>query len=89
METNKFLRLALECKKNHSLNDSRQRKRDYLAITKLFALLRGVSQNIMMILIVWIVFIRLEQKTHLNHIKKYVKIETFVVLQSQMKKRKY
>ena len=34
----------------------------------------------MVIVIVWIVFIRLEQKTNLNYIKKYVKIKMFLMI---------
>ena len=51
----------------------------YLAEKKLSALLRGVTK-IMVIFIGWVVFIRLEQKTNLTLIKKYVKIKIFVML---------
>ena len=34
----------------------------------------------MVIVIVWIAFIRLEQKTNLNYIKKYVKIKMFLMI---------
>ena len=47
---------------------------------KLLALLGGVTQKIMVILIVSIAFIPLEQKTNFNRIKEHVKIKIFNVI---------
>ena len=47
---------------------------------KLLALLGGVTQKIMVILIVSIAFIPLEQKTNFNRTKEYVKIKIFNVI---------
>ena len=47
---------------------------------KLSALLGGVTQKIMVILIVSIAFIPLEQKTNFNRIKEHVKIKIFNVI---------
>ena len=51
-----------------------------LVAKKLSALLIGITSNIKVIFIVWIAFITLEQKTGLNHIKRWVKKNIFVIL---------
>ena len=54
-------------------NDMQQ----YMALScskKLSALITGITSKIMMIFMVWIVFVPVEWKTNLNHMKKYVKM---------------
>ena len=49
----------------------------YIAVKKLSALLIGITSKIKVVFIVWLVFILLEQKTNLNHIKKICEFEDF------------
>ena len=68
---------------NISLNDSKWRKkRHYLAVKKLSALLHKKLQNIRVIFIAWILLILLELKSHesLSLTKKYVRINVSVEL---------
>ena len=53
----------------------------YLAVTRRSALLRGVTSKHDFDFFFWSGFIHLEQKTNLNRIKKYVKINICVVLE--------
>ena len=49
----------------------------YMALScskNLSALITGITSKIMMIFMVWIVFVPVEWKTNLNHMKKYVKM---------------
>ena len=52
----------------------------YLSGKKLSALLKGFHQKVLMIFIVSIVYIPLEQKANLSHIRKYVKINILKIL---------
>ena len=51
----------------------------YLVVKKLLTLLRGIESKHSDFYF-WIVFILLKKKTNLNHIRKYVKINIFVML---------
>ena len=54
----------------HSFNDSKERRMTSSCSKKLFALLRGIMLNMMVIFIVSVVFIRLEEKNKLELHKK-------------------
>ena len=57
-----------------------EERRHYLAVKDFSIIKRNNIKKYLVIFVVWIVFIRLEQKTNVNHIKKYAKIKIFVML---------